>query len=105
MKIILSEEFWVLMADHNSVSLLAGNGEKVSNCDHFFQFAFILSSVFPPRLTSRYMEGQTETLGHKTAQKFSFALVSFSIFPFFLFLLLKLLFLEHVFLAKVRGCP
>ena len=28
MKIILSEEFWVLMADHNSVSLLAGAEKK-----------------------------------------------------------------------------
>ena len=64
------------MGNYNSVSLLfcLAAAEKkfqtvITSCN------LLLSSIFPPKLTSRYMEGQTKTLAHKTAQKFSFPLL------------------------------
>ena len=79
------------MANHNSVSLLfcLAAAEKkfqtvITSCN------LLLSSIFPPKLTSRYMEGQTKTLAHKTAQKFSFPLL----FHFICF---------GIFVAKVKA--
>ena len=44
-------------------------------------YNLLLSSIFPPKLTSRYMEEQAKTLGHKIKLLKTFPLAS----PLFLF--------------------
>ena len=54
-------------------------------------YNLLLSSIFPPKLTSRYMEEQAKTLGHKRKLLKTFPLAS----PLFLFKLFQLLIKTH----------